>query len=70
MSRKGGASSGRPVLMVEVSRLHKEVFSLLQGAGYRTFDVHLQPIEGSGGLELNTFCFPEERATELLGRLG
>jgi len=61
--------SGRPVLMVEVSQEHEAVFGLLQDAGYRTYDVHLQPIEGSGGLELNTFCFPEELADELLGQL-
>jgi FkbM family methyltransferase len=62
-------ASGRPVLMVEVSRRHDEVFALLQAAGYRTYDVHLAPIEGSGGLELNTLCFPQERADALLARL-
>ena len=60
----------RPVLMVEVSRQHAEVLALLRAAGYRTCDDRLLPIEASGDLELNTFCFPEERAAELLRRLG
>jgi FkbM family methyltransferase len=58
--------TGRPVLMVEVSQEHEAVFALLREARYRTFDAGLNPIEGSGGLELNTFCFPEERADDLL----
>jgi len=69
---KGAAElleSSRPVLMVEVSLEHEAVLALLHEASYQTFDVNLQPIETASGLELNTFCFPEERSEELLQRL-
>ena len=62
--------SGRPVLMVEVSQEHEAVFSLLREARYRTFDVSLRALDGGSKLELNTFCFPEERADELLRKLA
>lgn len=50
----------RPVILVEITRRHREVYGLLRGLGYQCFDDSLQPAELALEGTPNYFWIPAE----------
>ncbi len=60
----------QPLLMVEVTRNHAALCSLLANYGYELFNAALEPQRDPAAIHLNVFCFHRQAHREQLRSLG